>query len=56
MRLFIHESDEAKGANVVRSRKTPGEREERGDSAAVIIRSRRTEDRVVMRADEDNLL
>ncbi len=37
MRLFIHEGDEAERANVLRARETPGEREERGDAAGVVV-------------------
>src|SRR5882672_7230695 len=39
MRLFVNESDEAKGSGVMRTGRASGEGEKRGDPAAVIVRA-----------------
>src|SRR5438477_12089116 len=54
-RLFIHKGDEPERVLCRSSGESARQREHRSDAAAVVVCAGRTEDRVVVRADEHNL-
>jgi hypothetical protein len=54
-RLLVHESDEAKGVPAGFSRKPAGQRQQRSDPAAVVIRARAAKDGIVVRANDNDL-
>src|SRR5205814_2115833 len=53
--LFIHKGDEPERVLCRSSGEPARQREHRSDAAAVVVCAGRTEDRVVVRADEHNL-
>src|SRR6266542_1402837 len=54
-RLFVYKRDEAQRLLCRFSGETPRQREKCGDSAAVIVRARRAENRIVMCADHNDV-
>src|SRR6266550_4316963 len=54
-RLLVHKRDEAQRLLCRFFGETPRQREKRSDPAAIIIRARRAEDRIVMCSDENDI-
>jgi hypothetical protein len=53
--LLVDEGDEAQGQFRMDRREEAGELEKGGDACPVVVRTRAAGDRVVMRAEEDDL-
>ncbi len=54
-RLFVHERHKADRPLRLQSRQAPGDFQQRGDAAAVVIGAGTADDRIVVRADKDDL-
>src|SRR5438874_1303950 len=54
-RLFVHERDEAQRARCRSCGEMPRQCQQRSHSASVVVRTRRTDHRIVMCADENDL-